>query len=93
MIFKLVNPFVPNSPFLYSLRTSEKRKVEKGCIKNEWVNSDVVDAEFSANSVISLINPIFSQCTLFLPPENIRKPYGFLMFSGGRESVHWEQMG
>ena len=26
-----------------------------------------------------------SQCTLSLPPENIRKPYGFLMFSGGRE--------
>ena len=27
------------------------------------------------------------------PPENIRKPYGFLMFSGGRERMHWEQMG
>ena len=25
----------------------------------------------------------------FLPPENIRKPKGFLMFSGGRERVHW----
>ena len=21
------------------------------------------------------------------------QPYGFLMFSGGRERVHWEQMG
>ena len=21
------------------------------------------------------------------------KPYGLLMFSGGREKVHWEQMG
>ena len=28
----------------------------------------------------------------FSTPENIRKPQGFLMFSGGRESVHWEQM-
>ena len=38
--------------------------------------------------------PIRSQCTLsFLPHENIRKPYGrFLMFSGGRERVHWECM-
>ena len=27
------------------------------------------------------------------PPENIRKPYCFLMFSGGRERVHWEQTG
>ena len=26
-------------------------------------------------------------------PENIRKPYGFLMFSGGKERVNWEQMG
>ena len=26
------------------------------------------------------------------PPENIRKPYDFLMFSGGRERVHWERM-
>ena len=30
--------------------------------------------------------------TLSLPPVN-RKPYGFLMFSGVREKVHWEQMG
>ena len=37
--------------------------------------------------------PIFSQCTLSLPPENIGKTYGFLMFSGGREGVDWEQMG
>ena len=37
--------------------------------------------------------PILSQCTLSLPPENIRKPYGFLVFSGGRERVHWERMG
>ena len=37
--------------------------------------------------------PIHSQCTLSLPPENIRKPCGFLMFSGGREKVHWERMG
>ena len=37
--------------------------------------------------------PICSQCTFSLPPENIRKPYIFLMFSGDRERVHWEQMG
>ena len=28
----------------------------------------------------------------FSTPEN-RKPYGSLMFSGGRERVHWEQLG
>ena len=36
--------------------------------------------------------PICSQCTLSLSPENIRKPWGILMFSGGRERVQWEQM-
>ena len=35
------NPFVPNAPFLYLLKTSENRKeVEKGCIGNKWVNFD-----------------------------------------------------
>ena len=34
-----------------------------------------------------------SHCTLSLPPENIRKPSGFLLFSGGRERVHWERVG
>ena len=39
-----VNPFVPNAPFLYPLKTSENVKVfwgfqgvEKGCIGNKWV--------------------------------------------------------
>ena len=49
------------------------RGVEKGCIENELVNS--------------LRKPICFQCTLSLPPENISKPYGFLMFSRGRERV------
>ena len=40
-----------------------------------------------------LCKPIRSQCTLSLPPENIKKRQGFLMFSEGRERVHWEQMG
>ena len=34
--------------------------------------------------------PICSRCTLSLPLKNIRKPYGFLMFLGGRDSVHWQ---
>ena len=37
-----------------------------------------------------LYQPFFSQCSLSLPPENIRKLSGFLMFSGDREKVHWE---
>ena len=34
------------------------------------------------------LEPILSRCTLSLRPENIRKPYGFLMFSWGRERMH-----
>ena len=43
-IVLLFNPFVPNAPFLYPLKTSQNRKifwcfqeVEKGCIGNKWV--------------------------------------------------------
>ena len=33
------NPYVPNAPFLYPLKTSENRTgVEKECIGNKWVN-------------------------------------------------------
>ena len=41
-----INPFVPNAPFLYPLKTSENltvflcfQGVEKGCIENEWVKT------------------------------------------------------
>ena len=39
------------------------------------------------------VGSICSQFTLSLAPENIRKPYRFLTFSGDRERVHWERMG
>ena len=45
LIMYWLNPFVPNAPFFYSLKTSENPKVfwcfqgvEKGCIGNEWLN-------------------------------------------------------
>ena len=43
-----VNPFVPNAPFLYPLKTSENvsvfrcfQGVEKRCIAKEWVNTNL----------------------------------------------------
>ena len=33
---KLINPFVPNVPVLYLLKTSENLGVEKGCIANKY---------------------------------------------------------
>ena len=47
----------------------------------------------SRNSCQSSALPIRSQSTLSVTPENIRKPYDFLMFSGGRKRVHWERIG
>ena len=44
-------------------------------------------------SYLHIYQLIYSQCTLSLSPENIRKPESFLMFSGGSEKVHWKQMG
>ena len=37
--------------------------------------------------------PNCSQYTLSVTPKSIWKSYGFLMFSEGREVMHWEQMG
>ena len=39
------------------------------------------------------LKPIRSQCNLSLTPENVIKLEGFLTFSGGRERMHWKQMG
>ena len=55
------DPFVPNSLFLYSLKTSENRKVfwcfqgvKKGCIGSKWVNIDSVPM-FHFTSIFSSI--------------------------------------
>ena len=37
MLKDFFNPFVPNAPFLYPLKTCFQR-VEKRCIGNEWIN-------------------------------------------------------
>ena len=34
-----------------------------------------------------------AQCCFFIASENIRKPLGFLMFSGAIEKQHWTVMG
>ena len=50
------NPFVPNAPFLYPLKTLETfmvfcfsdafREIEKGCIRNQWFNSLTSDIHY-----------------------------------------------
>ena len=40
----------------------------------------------------TVAQPIRCQCTLSMQSDKIRKPYAFLMFSGGRERLHWDRM-
>ena len=44
MFARNINPFVPNAPFLYLLKTENFtvfwcfHEIERGCIVNKWVN-------------------------------------------------------
>ena len=40
-----------------------------------------------------MFNPFVSNAPFLYPLKTSEKPYGFLMFSRGREMIHWEQMG
>ena len=63
VIYFCVDPFVPNAPFIYPLKTSETLRffqgVEKRCIENEWVK-------------------LFHATALFLYPLKTLKAGGFL---------------
>ena len=61
---------------------------EKGIIVRYYTSDKFLVNLNYLSFILTHLLPI----TLSVPPENIRKPYGFLMFSGGRERVHWEQM-
>ena len=39
------------------------------------------------------LNPLSARCCFSISPENIRKPKGFLMFSGGKEKQYRAAMG
>ena len=39
------------------------------------------------------VNPLQPGVANLYPPENIREPKGFLMFSGGKDKQHWDVMG
>ena len=73
--------------------------IESKCVKNKrhYVNVHQQTTYFLQTltyfSHSMQYSPICFQCTLSLLPENIRKPYDFLMFSRGNEKVHWVQMG
>ena len=91
-ITSLLNPFVPNAPFLYLLKTSENRKffwyfqgLEKGCIGNEWVNGDLsrLFSSYSAsyfskkNDSKLIFRSFFRNFHIFLSLNGVRKIYLF----------------
>ena len=51
------------------------------------------DVRHFASKVCSCSEPVTARCCVSIPPENIRKPLGFLMFSGGIEKQHRAVMG
>ena len=53
----------------------------------EKVIHNQIEHFLSNNKILCKYQPICSQCSLFLSPENS------LMFSEGRERAHWEEMG
>ena len=68
------DPFVPNAPFLYPLKTLENRKVfccfqgvEKGCIGNEWVNQKAL----AKQNVLSFSYCYKHNCSLPCNPFSI----------------------
>ena len=84
LVTTVSNNFVgfPEYPF-YNLWSSDGLKLNQICPHG------LIFYKFASQDIY----PICSKFTLSLPPENIRKPYGFLMFAGATERVHWEQMG
>ena len=65
-----INPFVPNAPFLYYVKTSENltvfcfQGVEKGCIGNEWVKRFIV-------SVLNDFWPLFIENIFSIVTTNL----------------------
>ena len=74
-MFLHFNPFVSNAPFLYLLKTSCFQGVEKGCIRNEWVNYIQVRGPYIkvCHQIVSTISELIS----FYFPRNRQKTYGF----------------
>ena len=51
ILLSLINPFVPNAPFLYSQKTSENLAVEKGCIW-ERMGTELNSTQLYSNSCV-----------------------------------------
>ena len=75
-----VNPFVPNTLFIYPLKTSENGKVfwcfqevEKGCIGNEWIKQRLVLGLDLIGAKKVVLFPEIGQVKIFLSPTRPHK--------------------
>ena len=97
--FFLINPFAPNAPFLKNLKVFILKNfvfIVKKNLKFCFLKffCFIISLTFYTPFSLSLwLTHLFLVHPFSTPPENIRKSYGFSMFSGVRERVHWEQMG
>ena len=101
------NPFVHNAPFFYPLKTSENLTISRRGLINLSTPFFLISTLTKTIKKTYLLfwrlmkndsnNLYFHPCRTPLPytlKQKIqRASTGFLMFSGGRERVHWERMG
>ena len=59
---------------------------EKNCLHVITLGESMV----KKNTVHVFINPFVPSTPFLYSSENIRKPYGFLLFSEGRERMYWK---
>ena len=71
------NLLVSITPFLYPLKTSENFTIVS-CFQGVKNKAKRLPLFYKKHIVL----PITAWCCFSIPPENIRKPKGFLMFSG-----------
>ena len=66
--------------------------VTKETIDILGMSENKIDDSFPISHSFPLMS-VLAYFLSFSTPGNIRKLFGFLMFSGGRKRMHWGQMG
>ena len=77
-----------------SSRLDSKRPgVQSASVQSPIIQNPSVQSYRVQETRVQGSRPCVQSLAFPLWHENIRKSYNFLMFSGGRERIHWEQIG
>ena len=68
-------------------KTKKKKTSEEGL---SFITKFKIEFLLPFTGFRKVLGKLPANAPFLCPPENLRKPSGFLMFSGGRERVHWE---